>query len=35
MHQFNACNGDGSITEPFESEHDIGPGFDVPVILVG
>ena len=34
MHQFDAGNGNGSITEPFESEHDVGPGFDVSVILL-
>lgn len=34
MHQLNAGNDDGGILEPFEPEHDVDPGLDVPMILL-
>jgi hypothetical protein len=34
MHQLNAGNDDGGILEPFEPEHDVDPGFDVPMVLL-
>jgi hypothetical protein len=32
MHQLNAGNDDGGIPEPFEPEHDVDPGLDVPMV---
>jgi hypothetical protein len=34
MHQLNAGNDDGDILEPFEPEHDVDPGLDVPMVLL-
>jgi hypothetical protein len=34
MHQINAANDDGGILEPFEPEHDVDPGLDMPMVLL-
>jgi len=34
MHQLNACERDRGVSEPFEAEHDIGPGLDVAMVLL-
>lgn len=34
MQQLNACERDRGVPEPFEAEHDIGPGLDVAMVLL-
>lgn len=34
MHQRDAGNDDGGIPESFESEHDVDPGLEMPMVLL-